>query len=288
VSVAGPIVAVPLLVAVKSLELWVASIGLTASVLVACSGAGPSPSDDGDARIAAVQSALNQPTGTVSPSSVSALAADWRSFETAAAVFDAVLSVGTEAAQACLTGAIEPDAATLGAAAEVADAGSPAVQAGSYDLACVTEGKVTGRLSVRLLPPSFASADAGSGQQLDIALEDACSGDACVTADAFASIAPPEPRGCGALVTLAFTATVTQAGISRVLSFGAEGGLGRSNLTGVTVYFDDDGRSLTVQADPGASPSADGPYLVTGAGSSYECTLGSHGGRCDGATTFTY
>jgi hypothetical protein len=257
------------------------------ALLEACSGAtgAVSPTDDGDTRIATVQSAMSQPTGAVSPSSVRALAPDWLAFQQAMPAFDALLSVDAATAQACLTGATES-----GPVAEYeAGAGGGPLQSGTYELGCLTAGKVLGRLSVRLEPQPAqgqTETDAGVVQRLEVQLQDACTGDACVSADAFASIAPKAPLGCAPSVTFAVTATVTVSGASRTFSFGAQGGVGRSELAGVTVYFDDEGRSLSVQSGEGAAP--EGPVLVSGAGQSFECTLAPAGGRCDGVTSFMY
>jgi hypothetical protein len=258
---------------------------IVASLASACSGApaGSSPADDGDARVATVQSALVEPTGTVSPASVRALAGDWRSFQQVVGAFDAVLSVGEANMQACLMGA-SPSTAVLAAEGD----GGAAATAGAYDLSCVTGGKVLGRLSFQLEPPpsDALASDAGAEQRLAIQLEGACAGDACVTADVFAWIAPRAALGCTSLVTLAATATVTIAGASQTFSFGAQGGAGRGDLTGDMVYFDDDGRSFTVQSAGDGSPA--GTLLVTGAGQSFECTQAAAGGRCQGATSFVY
>jgi hypothetical protein len=265
-------------------------VSLAALLGCACSGAAPveAASDEGNARVARVQSAMVQPTGAVSPSNVRALAADWQAFERAAAAFDALRSVEASTVQGCLTVATESGAGPDESAEPAGGDGGLVPQAGSYDLACVTGGKVRGRLSFQLEPASAApeSPDGGRPQQLEIQLQDACVGGACATADVFASIAPEAPLGCAPSVTLAATATVSVAGASRTFSFGAEGGLGRSALAGVVVYFDDQGRSLTVQSGDGAAPR--GPVLVSGGGQSFECTLAAAGGRCDGATSFTY
>ena len=263
----------------------VSLVALAALLEGACSGAAPGGSsvDEGDARLASVQSALVQPTGTVSPSTVRALADDWQLFEQAAPVFDAVLSVGAPAAQACLTGAT-PSGTDADDGTDGDGGGIPA--SGSYDLSCVTGGKVVGRLAFQLEPSPEAVSDAGVVQRLDVQLFGACTGGACVNAEAFAAIVPKAPLGCTAAVTLAVTATVTVAGTSRTFSFGAQGGADRSALAGITVYFDDEGRSLTVQSGDGAPPQA--PLLVTGASDSFECTLAAAGGRCDGPTSFTY
>jgi hypothetical protein len=259
---------------------------LAALLGCACSGApGEAASGEGNSRVARVQSAMVQPTGTVSPSSVRALAADWQAFGQAAAAFDALLSVEASTAQACLTVATESGAA---AGESTEGDGGLVPQAGSYDLACVTGGKVVGHLSFQLEPAAAEaeSTDGGNAQQLEIQLENACVGDACVTADAFASIAAKAPLGCAPSLTLAATATVSVAGTSRTFSFGTEGGVGRSAFAGITVYFDDEGRSLTVQGGDGAPPQA--TVLVSGSGQSFECTLAAAGGRCDGPTSFTY
>jgi|HubBroStandDraft_4_1064222.scaffolds.fasta_scaffold148206_1 hypothetical protein len=271
----------------STLALRLSLIVLAGLLAEACSGAATedeSSTNDGDARIATVQSALLQPTGTVSPATVRALATDWQSFEQAIAAFDVLLSVEASTAQVCLIGAatesgLVPDESADG------DGGS-APRDGTYDLACVTGGRVSGQLSFQLEPSQSEASDAGVARSLTVQLRSACSRGACVDADAFASIAAQAPLGCEPAVTLAVTATVTVAAASRTFSFGAQGGLGRSALTGVTVYFDDEGRSLTVQSGDSAAPQ--GPVLVTGANDSFECTLVPAGGRCDGATSFTY
>jgi hypothetical protein len=152
----------------------------------------------------------------------------------------------------------------------------------------MTDGKAVGRLSFQLepTPPRDLAGDAGAPQRVAVQLQDACVGDACVSASAFAWIAPRAPLGCTSLVTLAVSATVTSAGASRTFSFGAQGGAGRASLIGVTVYFDDEGRSFAVQGSGDAAST--GPVLVTGDGPSFECTLTPIGGRCDGPTSFVY
>jgi len=271
----------------ESLALRFSPVVVVASLAAACSGAAmdPSSSDDGNARIATVQSALVQPTGTVSPSSVRALASDWQSFQQVVGAFDAVLAVGASNAQACLMGATPSD--TDAAESTEADGSAVAVN-GAYDLSCVTGGKVVGKLAFQLEPRSSQDlvGDAGPAQQVAVQFDDACAGDACVTGSAFVSIGAPVPGGCTELVTLAVTATVTIAGASRTFSFGAQGGAGLATLSGVTVYFDDEGRSLSVQSSGDGSSA--GPVLVSGDGQSFECTLTPTGGRCDGATSFVY
>jgi hypothetical protein len=279
-----------------SLGLPASSMALVAPLLAACNSLPVAvvSSDPGDERVATVQSALEDPTGTVSPSSVRALAVDWQAFQRVAPIFDAVLSVGAPTAQACLMGASGAGAPVGLAAPDVAADGGAVPQSGTYDLTCLSGGVAGGWLSFQFEPPSAAQdvgGDAGAPARLSLQLQRGCvSSDVCVTADAFAWIDPKAPLGCTSLATIAVDATVTAGGTSSTFSFGVQGGVGRSALMGMAVYFDDEGRSLTVQSsDASGDAQAAGPVLVTGKDQSFECTLSGSGGRCTGGgSSFSY
>jgi len=104
------------------------SIAVFSAVAFGCSGGDRSSRTESDAEalLATVPVALAAPTGTVSPTTARALLDKWQSLQRVHTVFDAVLSLGTEAAQACLDG--QPNA-------------------GTYDLLCLTMGQATGRLT---------------------------------------------------------------------------------------------------------------------------------------------
>ena len=228
------------------------------AVGVACSGGGGTSSGGDDARIGAVHDALTQPTASVSVASARALGVDWQSWQRVRAAFDSILFIGTDTAKACLAGSED---------------------AGAYDLSCLTLGHVRGRLTFHARLPAT---DAGLQGRVEVKLEDACLDDACVNAEASLEIIPSD---CAALATLAVVATVSRGGESESFAFGAQGGIGRGELIARVVYFDAAGRSLIVEGEGG--PGEAGPFLVTGANGSFECSFLGAGRRCDGATSFT-
>jgi len=232
---------------------------------VACSGAGPTSGgttggSGTDARIGTVQAALAQPTAEVAPDTLKALLAHWQAFQRARPALDAVLFVTSDIARPCL-------------------AGSP--DSGAYDLSCLTRGRVSGRLTFEA---QGTATEIGFQGRVDATLEDACAGDACVNATVTLDIVPA--AACAPLGTMAVTATVSSSGATDTFSIGGQGGIGRGQLNGHVAYFDADERSLLVDGD--GQPSAPGPYLVSGANRSFECTFLDHGGHCDGATSFAF
>ncbi len=235
-------------------------LALVATSGLACSGNGTgSSAENADARLGMVQTALSAPTGIVSPTTARNLLAHWQSLQRVSAAFDSILFVGTATARSCLVGSED---------------------GGAYDLSCLTGGKVTGRLTFQ---SRGSEADAGVLGLIDANLEDACVGDACVNASALVSVVPGD---CAALATLAVAATVSRGGESLSASFGAQGGIGRGPLLPRVVYFDAEDRSFILEA-AGALDSA-GPYLVTGANQSVECSFLADGGQCTGAEAFAF
>ncbi len=244
---------------------WLGALSMVVFSAVAsgCSGGDRSSRTESDAEalLATVPVALAAPTGTVSPTTARALLVKWQSLQRVHPVFDAVLSLGTETAQACLDG--QPNA-------------------GTYDLLCLTMGQATGRLTFHALA---ADGDAGLEGRVDVALEDACVGDACVNAQLSVEII--DLPGCAPLATLAAVATFSGGGApAESFAFGAEGGMGRGTLLPHVVYFDAHDGSFVIDGDGGADTG--GAFLVSGGDRSFECQFLGSGGQCSGATSFVF
>ncbi len=236
------------------------SIALLGASEMACSGNTTSGAPTDAENLDTMEVALAAPTGTVSATTAKTLAAKWQSVQRVHIVFDAILAIGTDAAAPCLAG----DAT-----------------AGSYDLTCLTLGQAHGRLTFRAFAPPT---DAGLEGMVDVTLDDACVGDACVNAEASVQItAAPD---CAALATVAITATFSGGVPSESFAFGAQGGIGRGALMPRVVYLDSHDGSFVVEGDAGLDGTDS--YLVSGGGRSFECTFMASGGQCQGATSFAF
>jgi hypothetical protein len=241
-------------------------LALVATVSSGCSGASPAgpATAEGDARIDAVRAALTSPTETVSPSTARAVLSQWQVFQLAKPALESILAIAAPPASPCLHGS---------------------ASAGEYDLGCLTAGRMSGRLTFASRVGSEGEATAGDGGgpglqgSVDATLSDACVGDTCLDADVAVDVVPGD---CAALATMAVTASVTHAGVTEAFSLGAQGGMGRGELMPRVAFFDDSGGSIVVGGD------APGPYLVSGADQSFECSVLAGGGSCEGATTFTF
>lgn len=232
------------------------SLFVCAASLAACSSGGE-PSDPHE-QLAAVKSALSSPSGKVDATTMKSVSKLYTSMASSKDVFESIGIINDADAKACLSGSSSE---------------------GSYDLACATSGKTTGKLSFTL----EGSASPGNAQATYIVkLENACSGGACVTGSLIA-----EAKVAQGTVdtTMAFSADVTKNGQKTHLYVGEQANVRSGSVTAKVVVFDENGDSYVVETSVSDGSAT---FSVVGDNGSYQCSIGDGTGQCSGSVSFSY
>lgn len=232
-------------------------VGLALSA-TACGGGASSAAEE---KVGEVDSALDSPTGTLDATTAPKVFLGFQGEADFSGMSDVFAGIGA-------TGSI--DASCISGASATG---------GTIDVSCSSDGTATGSITYEVTASLSTS---GTGAYVTMNLSNVCKAGVCLTGDIYTGTTTGTG---GSHVTTAAELTVTKAGASKALHFGAQTSTGAGASSVDLVIWDDAGKSYVIHT---STSSAGSQVTIKAANGSFSCSSEGTAGSCTGSASFTW